>query len=81
MLPRMTFTLCLLALLAFGGVRPAHAQFAVIDVASIAQLVQEVQQLQQQVATAKSQLAQAQSEYAAMTGSPRNAAAAQRHGA
>jgi type IV secretion system protein VirB5 len=68
MLPRTTLTFCLLALLAFGGVRPAHAQFAVIDVASIAQLVQEVQQLEQQVATAKSQLAQAQSEYAAMTG-------------
>jgi type IV secretion system protein VirB5 len=68
MVSRMTFTLCLLALFALGGVRPAHAQFAVIDVASIAQLVQEVQQLQQQVATAKSQLAQAQTEYAAMTG-------------
>ncbi len=68
MVSRMTFTLCLLALSALGAVRPAHAQFAVIDVASIAQLVQEVQQLQQQVATAKSQLAQAQSEYAAMTG-------------
>jgi type IV secretion system protein VirB5 len=54
--------------LAFGGARPAHAQFAVIDVASIVQLVQEVQTLEQQVATAKSQLAQAQSEYAAITG-------------
>lgn len=68
MVSRMTFAVCLLALIALGGVRPAHAQFAVIDVASIAQLVQEVQQLQQQVATAKSQLAQAQTEYAAMTG-------------
>jgi type IV secretion system protein VirB5 len=54
--------------LAVGAVKPAHAQFAVIDVASIMQLVQEVQQLQQQVATARSQLAQAQSEYAAITG-------------
>jgi hypothetical protein len=58
----------LLAFCAFGPSKPAHAQFAVIDVASIAQLVQQVQQLQQQVATAKSQLAQAQSEYAAITG-------------
>jgi type IV secretion system protein VirB5 len=55
-------------LLTLGVVRPAQAQFAVIDVASIVQLVQEVQELQQQVATARSQLAQAQSEYAAITG-------------
>jgi type IV secretion system protein VirB5 len=55
-------------LLPFTGARPAQAQFAVIDVASIAQLIQEVQQLEQQVATAKSQLTQAQSEYAAITG-------------
>ena len=55
-------------ILAFGAPKPAHAQFAVIDVASIAQLIQEVQQLEQQVATAKSQLTQAQSEYAAITG-------------
>ena len=54
--------------LALCATKPAHAQFAVIDVASIVQLVQEVQQLDQQVATARSQLAQAQSEYAAMTG-------------
>jgi hypothetical protein len=54
--------------LPLAGIRTAHAQFAVIDVASIVQLVQEVEQLQQQVETAKSQLAQAQSEYAAITG-------------
>ena len=54
--------------LCFGAIRPAHAQFAVIDIASIVQLVQEVQQLEQQVATAKSQLSQAQAEYAAITG-------------
>jgi type IV secretion system protein VirB5 len=54
--------------LSLGNLRPAQAQFAVIDVASIVQLVQQVEQLQQQVETAKSQLAQAQSEYAAMTG-------------
>lgn len=46
-----------------------HAQFAVIDVASVTQLVSEVQQLQQQVATAESQLSQAQAEFQAMTGS------------
>jgi type IV secretion system protein VirB5 len=57
-----------LCVLAFATVHPAHAQFAVIDVASLGQLIQEVQQLSQQVATAKSQLSQAQSEYAAITG-------------
>lgn len=59
----------MVAALAVASVRPAHAQFAVIDVASITQLVKEVQTLQQQVQTAQSQLSQAQSEYAAMTGS------------
>ena len=47
----------------------AHAQFAVIDIASVTQLVSEVQQLQQQVATARNQLSQAQAEFQAMTGS------------
>jgi len=47
----------------------AHAQFAVIDVASLGQLIQQVSTLEQQVATARSQLTQAQSEYAAITGS------------
>ena len=47
----------------------AHAQFAVIDVAAVTQLVAQVQQLEQQLATARSQLAQAQSEYQAITGS------------
>ena len=58
----------LLGVLSLACIRPAQAQFAVIDVASIVQLVQEVQQLEQQVATARSQLLQAQSEYAAITG-------------
>jgi type IV secretion system protein VirB5 len=60
--------LLVIGLLSLTAVRPANAQFAVIDVASIMQLVQEVQELQQQVATAQSQLQQAQSEYAAITG-------------
>jgi type IV secretion system protein VirB5 len=46
----------------------AHAQFAVIDVAAVTQLVSEVQQLEQQLATARSQLSQAQAEFQAMTG-------------
>jgi len=66
--PKAVFGLLIVSSLALGAPRPAHAQFAVIDVASIMQLVQEVQELEQQVATARSQLAQAQSEYAAITG-------------
>jgi type IV secretion system protein VirB5 len=46
----------------------AHAQFAVIDVAAVTQLVSEVQQLEQQLATARSQLLQAQAEFQTMTG-------------
>ena len=65
---KVIFAVLLVGLLAVGASQPAHAQFAVIDVASLAQLVQEVQQLEQQVATAQSQLSQAQSEYAAITG-------------
>jgi type IV secretion system protein VirB5 len=47
----------------------AHAQFAVIDVASLTQLISQVNALEQQVATARNQLAQAQSEYQSITGS------------
>lgn len=68
MLNRAIFAVLLVGVLAVGVSRPAHAQFAVIDVASLGQLVSEVQQLEQQVATARSQLSQAQSEYAAITG-------------
>src|SRR5579859_4809333 len=68
MLNRAIFGVLLVGVLAVGISRPAHAQFAVIDIASVTQLVSEVQQLEQQVATARSQLAQAQSEYAAITG-------------
>jgi type IV secretion system protein VirB5 len=46
----------------------AHAQFAVIDVAAVTQLISEAQQLEQQVATARGQLMQAQAEFQAMTG-------------
>jgi len=55
-----------LLLLASAG---AQAQFAVIDVASIAQLVQQAQTLAQQLEAARAQLAQAQAQYQAMTGS------------
>lgn len=46
----------------------ARAQFAVIDVASVTQLISEVQTLEQQLATARSQLSQAQAEFQSITG-------------
>jgi type IV secretion system protein VirB5 len=52
----------------YGAAPAAHAQFAVIDVASLSQLVSEVQVLEQQLATARSELTQAQTEYQSITG-------------
>lgn len=46
----------------------AYAQFAVIDVASVTQLVQQAQTLTGQLEAARGQLAQAQAQYQAMTG-------------
>jgi type IV secretion system protein VirB5 len=46
----------------------AQAQFAVIDVASLTQLMSQVRTLEQQVATARNQLTQAQAEYQSITG-------------
>jgi type IV secretion system protein VirB5 len=60
--------LFVVGLLALDASRPAQAQIPVIDVASLMQLLQQYLTLEQQVATAKSQLTQAQSEYAALTG-------------
>ena len=51
--------------LALAGVRPAQAQFAVIDIASVTQLIQQYETLQQQLSTAQNQLNQARTEYAA----------------
>lgn len=50
------------------AVPAAHAQFAVIDVASIAQLIQQIQVMEQALNTAQGELAQAQNTYRAMTG-------------
>ena len=46
----------------------ARAQFAVIDVASVTQLVSQVNALQQQLMTLQAHLAQAQAAYQAITG-------------
>lgn len=46
----------------------ARAQFAVIDVGAITQLITEVQILEDQLTTARAHLAQAEQEYASITG-------------
>src|SRR5437660_11160666 len=46
----------------------AQAQFAVIDVASLTQLMSQVRTLEQQLATTRNQLTQAQAQFDAMTG-------------
>jgi type IV secretion system protein VirB5 len=68
MFSRVFSGLLLIGFLNIAANRPAHAQFAVIDAASLGQLIQEYQTLQQQLATAQSQLSQAQAQYTAMTG-------------
>jgi type IV secretion system protein VirB5 len=46
----------------------AHAQFAVIDVAAVTQLVTQVQDLEQQLTVAREHLSEAQTELRSMTG-------------
>ena len=46
----------------------ARAQFAVIDAASLAQLISQARTLAEQLASARAQLAQAQAQYQAMVG-------------
>jgi len=58
---RLVFRALIIPALVLGFIRPASAQFAVIDVGAIAQLVQQVQQLEQQLQFARQS-------YAAITG-------------
>jgi type IV secretion system protein VirB5 len=61
--------LAVVCLAASSAITPtARAQWAVIDVPAIAQLIQEVQTMQQQLATARQQLQSAQQALQAMTG-------------
>ncbi|MDB6103300.1 MAG: conjugal transfer protein TrbF [Gammaproteobacteria bacterium] len=46
----------------------AQAQWAVVDVGAITQLIQQVETMQQQLSTAQSQLSQARTEFGAITG-------------
>lgn len=51
-----------------GGVPQAQAQWAVIDVGAIAQLIEQIATLREQLETARDQLDQARQQYEAMTG-------------
>jgi len=59
-------SLLLVALL--GGIPQAQAQWAVIDVGAIAQLIEQIATLREQLETARDQLDQARRQYDAMTG-------------
>lgn len=65
---RSAFALSVLVVLALGATRPAAAQWAVIDVSAIQQLLQQYEVLEQQLTTLRSQLSQAEQQYAAITG-------------
>ncbi|MGH8149671.1 MAG: type IV secretion system protein [Steroidobacteraceae bacterium] len=66
---RVSLPLRMLGALALLATAPAaHAQWAVVDVGSIAQLVQEVAILERALATAQGELRQAEASYSAMTG-------------
>lgn len=58
----------LLFVICGAGMPAAHAQFAVIDVASVTQLISQVKTLEEQLATARSDLAQAQQAYQSTVG-------------
>ncbi len=63
---RAVIALVLICTLASSG---SHAQMAVVDVRAIVQMAQQLRVLQDQLANARSQLTQAQAQFAALTGS------------
>lgn len=67
-LPRVARSLAALILAGLLGAPAARAQFAVIDVGAITQLITEIEILEDQLTTARAHLAQAQAEYASITG-------------
>lgn len=58
----------IIALALMAAASPARAQFAVIDVAAVTQLVTEVQNLEQALTVAREHLQEAQAELRSMTG-------------
>jgi type IV secretion system protein VirB5 len=60
--------MAVIAVVLIGFSLPSKAQWAVVDVGAIAQLIQQAQTLTQQLQKAEAQLAQAQQQYQSMTG-------------
>lgn len=58
----------IITLFLMAGAPAAHAQFAVVDVAAVTQLVTEVQNLEQALTVAREHLAEADTELRSMTG-------------
>jgi type IV secretion system protein VirB5 len=67
-MPVLKYRLPVLAAVLFMATPAAHAQFAVIDVASVTQLMTEVQNLEQALTVAREHLAEAQAQLRSMTG-------------
>lgn len=57
-----------IAMLWLGLVPTANAQWAVVDVGAITQLIEQVRTMQEQLTTTRNQLAQAEAEYRSITG-------------
>lgn len=68
MRPIKQFFLALSGLAGLAMAPASHAQWAVVDVGAITQLIQEVTTLREQLDTARSHLAQAQQTYQSITG-------------
>jgi len=66
--PMLARAMAILGVAGLLGAPAARAQFAVIDVGAITQLITEVEILEDQLTTARAHLAQAQAEYASITG-------------
>lgn len=65
---RSVCAVSVLVLMALGAAKPAAAQWAVVDVSAIKQLIDQYEVLEQQLTALRSQLTEAQRQYAALTG-------------
>ena len=66
---RLTRLSSILGVLAWLAIAPAaHAQFAVVDVGAIGQLIQQIEVMREQLTAAHDQLTQAREEYDSITG-------------
>src|SRR3954465_11784518 len=68
MITRKKAGLLATCLLLLTGAPSVHAQWAVIDVGAIAQLIEQIATMYQQLETARSTLRQAEQQYRATTG-------------